>query len=408
VVLKWFALVSSLLFVFSSARAASEDVDKPHGDFYVQKIGLTYDKKGEFAYIAALIQKTVLAMAENDTNIFLFPGDKIDLETIGIRELNANINMIIEKNSSNYIIGLYQSGDKSRPMGFSETFGGREIIPEIQPLARKILDFIKAGFPLKKIEELKKIEIEKIGVSEFETLNPVIGLRFLPGLSTLNTGLGFQINNSGNIGSELTDPSFSMQAEGILRYRAWNAWIGGGLLYTGQYGQTYRVNAGAGYGIFGSLIILGIEADYFESSFLGRNQLAAASGTETINYPDGKLSFYTLGPVIQFNITRAYYIQLSFGIALGSPSVNFNFSQPQTNTSMSLNNFQGPAFLDLLFNFEVAPRWWIGLNYMIYGAGINNNNNGGSSGQDYIDPVSAVTGYRYNLNILGIGIEYEF
>lgn len=407
--LRIIALTLFLTLFFSTLNAAGGKPENTAGsDYYLQKVGLTYDKKGEYAYIASLLQKAVLSLAEGDTNILLFPGDKSDLDTLGLKELNANINIIIGKNATNFSIGLYQSGDKSMPMGFNETFVGKELIPEIQPLSRKILDFIKARYPLKKIEELKTVEVEKIGVSEFETLSPVFSLRLVPGLSTLNTGLGFQISNNGGIGSSISDPSFSLQAEGILRYRAWNAWAGGGLLYTGQYGDTYRVQAGAGYGIFGSLIVLGIEGDYFLTHFSGKNQVAGTNGTETVDYPGEDLSFYTLGPVLQFNITKSYYIQLSLGFALGSPSASLNFSQPQTNITIALNNFQGPAFLNLLFSIEVLPKWRIGLDYMIYSAGMNNNNNSSGGSQYFIDSVSEATGYRYSLNLLGLGIEYEF
>ncbi len=371
--------------------------------YYAQKIGISYDKKSDAAGICAILQKNILAFSEGDTNILLYPGEKSDLETIGLKEINAGVMITLAKKGVNYKVSLYQTGDKTVLLDDTVEIGGKDIVSSVLTAARKLFDILKADFPLKKKEELKTVEVVKVGVSEFESAIPVFSVRLIPGFSAVSSGLGFSSNE---IGTNLSGNGFSLQLEGIFSCLEWNAWLGAGMFHYGEYGDTYRFHTGAGYGIFGSLIILGLDADFFFSRFKpGGGQTV----TPNINFPSADIFTFTIGPVFQFNITKTYYIQVSAGIPLGTASADLNFNQQGiTNYKIKLTNPAGPPFLHFLFNFEVAPKWRIGLDYFMYSAGLDFDLQ-----QDWINAGYDITGgtyikaYKYSLTQIGLGIEYE-
>ncbi len=377
-------------------------------DYYAQKIGVSFDKKGEYAGICKILRETLLSLADSDSNIQLFSGDKSDLETLSVNSINASVIIIIDTNGLNYRVGLYKTGEKTGEklelLDNSIEFGRRDVIASIQPAARKMLDILKADYPMMKKEELKTVELVKVRVSEFESTNPSISVRLTPGFTELNSQLSYQqqgnSSNGGggglNVGTNLAGGGPSVRAEGILSWYAWNAWLGGGILTTGGFGYTSCLNAGAGYGIFGSLIILGLEFDYFNTHFTSGGLMA---GTD-LNFPSGDIQNFTLCPVLQFNITKSYYIRFASGLPTpGNGTLNFN-QQGISNYNSNFSDSAGPPYIDILFNFEVVPRFRISLDYMRYAVGTSDNYQL-TNGMNF-------SSFRYTIVQLGLGFEYEF
>ena len=185
----------------------------------------------------------------------------------------------------------------------------------------------------------------------------------------------------------------SVQIEGLLKYREWNAMLGAGIFFFGDLGQSLRLHAGAGYGIFGSLVIIGFDAEYFSSSFNYSGGLAMSN----IDLTGASINTFLIGPALQFNITRDYYIKLSAGLPFFLYGAGNLYLTNNINVPINLNDSSGPPFINILINFKIAPDWSLDINYLSYSAGVKNINSNGINIQDYF----------FNLYHLGIGIEYE-
>lgn len=110
-------VIAVVFFVFFIASAYADD------DFYPQKVGVSYNNKGDFAGICSLLQKTLFSLAEGDTNIVLYSGDKSDLETLDVKEINANITITLATSGLNYQVVLYRTGDKPVLLDDTVVFG---------------------------------------------------------------------------------------------------------------------------------------------------------------------------------------------------------------------------------------------------------------------------------------------
>jgi hypothetical protein len=360
--------------------------------YYAQKIGVTYDKKGPYPGICSMLRETLLSISEGDTNILLYPGGMEDLGVLGVKEINAGVIIGLEKNGSNYAVTLSRQDDNTALPGSGFELPGRDTVSGFQPAARKILNILKTGFPMQKQEDIKIIDVVRTGVSEFESEKPRFSLRITPGLSELISS-AYLNGNVQNGGTNIENNGFSFQGDGLFRYREFNAWLGGGVFNFGNYGQTWRLHAGAGYGLFGSLFIIGADADYFHTDFYG----SGLSVYNNINMPDAELDDFIVAPVLQINITKGYYIQVSF---MFSPLFQGGSINPE-GLPVNPPNPQGPCFIHILFNFEVIPGWRVGLDYLRYSAGLGSGSGGNSS-------VVSIDQIGYTFSQLGLGIEYEF
>lgn len=377
-----FLSITAVLIIFTAQIHASI--------YYPQKIGVSCDKKSEFAGICLVLQKTLFTLADSDTNILLYPGDKTDLEALGVKETGAGVVLSIEKKVTNYRAVLYLQKDENNTLLDDSTeLTGKDIISSIRPAALKLLSFLKTAFPMVKAEQ-KTVETVKVGVSEFESAEPAFSIRLTPGFTSFYTGMGLIQSSAGtnSIGN-----GQSVQFEGLFRCREWNAELGAGLFYFGDSGLSLRLHAGAGYGIFGSLFIIGFDAEYFNSGFNYSGGLAISN----IDLTGASLNTILIGPALQFNVTRDYYIKLSAGLPFFLSGSGNLYLTNNTTIHINPNDSSGPPFIDILINFKIAPGWRLNINYLSYSAGVNNINVNGINIQDYF----------YNLYHLGFGIEYE-
>lgn len=271
---------TSVLIIFTAGIYAA--------DYHPQKIGISYDKKSEYAGICLVLQKTLFTLADGDTNILLYPGDKTDLEALGVKEISAGVVISVVKKGTNYKAALYREGENNVLLDDSTELAGKDIISSIHPAAMKLLSILKNGFPMEK-EEQKTVETVKVGVSEFETAGPVFSIRLTPGFSSFYTGMGLP---GSSIGTNAIGDGQSVQIEGLLKYREWNAMLGAGIFFFGDLGQSLRLHAGAGYGIFGSLVIIGFDAEYFSSSFNYSGGLAMSN----IDLTGASINTFLIGP----------------------------------------------------------------------------------------------------------------
>jgi hypothetical protein len=376
-------------------------------DYYSQRIGLDVDTGSKYTNISTIIVKTVLSLAEDDSNIIIYPGDEPDLETLGIRNLNARILVRTDKKGVNFKISLFEEGTNKILLDDSVEFSSRDIVFSVKSAALKLLDTLEADFPRKKIEEVKQIEQVKETVSEFESAVPVWSISLTPGLSSLNTSLLLTSSNNGNNGnsSNFQNTGYSLQADALFRYREWNASLGAGLFLFGSEGQTISCHIGGGYGIFGSLIIVGIDAQLFLNHFVppgGGVIFTSSNQNESVSWIEFTAGNILICPTLQFNITQSYYIILQAGLPLRLSSGTISFDSNSVKTVF--NDSAGPPFVKFLFNIALSRDWRINIEYFWYSIRLNNN----SMDQNYAAGPFYINSFSYNMTEIGVGIEYVF
>ncbi len=414
--MKNFAIPFMIFTLLAAGTAFGAD------EYYFQKIGIAADTNSKYPGISVMIVKTLLSLSEDDTNLVLYPGDNSDLETLGIKELNGNVLVKTDKKGINYKIGLYLKGTTNVLIDDSVEFQTHDTVFSVKPAAMRVLGILEAQFPKKKIEEIKQVEEVKESVSEFETATPRFSIGLTPGYCEFNTSIslkdtnGMNSGNGFNTNAAFNNNGFSLEAEGLMRYRELNLWLGAGLYMMGKDNYTASGHIGGGYGIFGSLIILGVDADLFlnhftapgTGSFLSNTSPNISNTGTYANWTGADTSTILLCPSFQFNITKSYYIKFEAGIPLGLSSASIYFNQP-TNTTVKtkLNNSNGPPYIKFVFSFEVVPNLRMNLEYFIYSTLLNFDKESDAYTSEYAVGNAFVNSFHYDLTQIGLGLQYE-
>jgi len=406
-----------ILFVFSKVFCA---------DTIPQKVTISLDSSSPFYSVELMLQKAVLGAASGSKTIVLLAGGIENLETIGIKEVNANLLLKLERAYENYIVNIYSIEKTTNILiDNSVQFKVNRLSSSINSAASSILDIIALKFPPKPVQELKKIEVVKVSLSEFELPVSSFRLKVLPLLNISRMEVGLSISNlSGghydcrNISSPIL---FSPYIELLYQYRALNALLGTGYSFGSEEGaNSYCVFSDfmIGYGLFQSLIVLGVQGffDYgtFTSSY-AINTNESGTTAPPVAMPD--VSFYKLlfGIYLRINITRDYFIELAGCFPkFGLESIKVHFKdenlKPPLGETVPVGEGGGPPFLKIRFTWRVWERFHLILNYSFFSSGFHSDFNESSS----IKPVplnSSLGIFLRELSVsqslIGVGLMYE-
>ncbi len=395
-------------------------------DLVPQKVGIMVDRNSENYSIDLILQKSILSGADGLKNIYIFPGDKEDLEITGIKELNVNLLLLTEFKDGFYTVNFYDADNKPVLMGDSIVFPKDNLTGYIDNVSRLILSNLIKQYPEKPKKELKTIETIKIKLSEFESLKPSYSIRIIPNFISINQielRIKYNSSDGNNYDNDmkLSGNPMSAIAELLFKYRQWNLNAGfGGSTDTGTTLPSYSstIYGGFGYGLFGSLIILGANAYYQNANFKNKTNTTISysdygtNHSNSINIPDVTYQAFLIALTLQLNITKDYYIMVTGAFPTIWNSVSFDFKDTANSapSGFSLNSSSGPPYIDILFNFTIFKKWKLLLDYSFMSAAFNSDDQG-NNGQ----PKPADIGnnfYLRNFSInqihLGAGLEYEF
>lgn len=378
--LKRVLLGAFFIFLFSRVFCA---------DTVPQKIALSIDSSSKFYSIELMLQQAILGAASSFKSVVLIPGGFENLETIGIKEVNANLLLKLERAYDKYIVNIYSVEQTTNVLiDNSLQFKVNNLSSSINNISSTILDIITLRFPPKPIKELKKIEVVKVQLSEFELPVPSFKIKVLPlfNVSKMKTELALSNDlgyyQCGNFSSPIL---FSPYLEASYQYRALNASLGVGYSFGGgEEANSFCAFSDfiIGYGLFQSLIVMGIQGffDYgtFTSSYGINTNKSGITGAPTIGMPD--VSFYNLlfGPYIRVNITKDYFVELAVcipGFGLQSMKVRFKDEtlKPPLGDTVPIGDSDGPPFLKIRFNWRLWERFHLILNYSFFVCGFDSD-----------------------------------
>ncbi len=379
----------------------------------VQRIGLSLDPKSPNRNIELVLRKVILSVEERNQNVRITSADKADLEFSDIRELNGNVLMRMVRKSGVYQIELYQADRDTALIDDSTRLSLREFGSKVEETAVKLAGIIAKKFPPKPVQELTRIDVKKVVLSEFESQSGYWSVAVMPAYANIDQEFRVSMSNEGEREKYFNQPGWSVQAEAIYRVQKWNfgVRVSGGMAGGEDYSSVIGSgNIFAGYGLFGSLFILSVEANVFY----------AGMTTDWVN-PD--TNFQMHAPVVsilavqpgfglQFNLTRDYFIYFSVMLPFEYNHLGLDFSRVPSYQNLALKSNGGIPFITFLLNMRIAGGLRAILSYQIMSREIHTDTMS-------IDPekrpipldesgIYTLRGYNCTVNRIGLGVMYEF
>jgi hypothetical protein len=379
-------------------------------DTISQKIAVTLDKNSGNYSVDLILQKALLSESLGTKDIILYSGQKEDLETLGIEKINGGILLKTARNTDTYTVELYSIDKEPLLLNQSIKFRAENFAANIDDIAKRILKAILSLYPPKQKDELKTIETVKIKLSEFEPIQPAWNIYLMPGFGMQNISMRLSDSNGSSSDQnnfEDNKATYFLASEFFLRIHQWNFNLGvsGGIPL-----GNFSANVGAGFGFFGSVIVLGIEGAFFHGRFLSQaqNSFVINSITNQVNFPDVSYNIFCLGSRIQINITKNYYILFSVGGFLWNKA-NLDFKSPDFQSAdIYFNESSGP-YMKFLLNWGLAKKLRLNVFYTYYSLIFQSN-----YAYNKIAPIqiksdgTSIKGFTIKEFRLGLGLEYEF
>jgi hypothetical protein len=337
-----------------------------------------------------------------------------------------------DKKGNSYQISLFDSDPQSgRPdvlIDGSLKLPVSEFSDTVDDTALKILDKIAHHFPPKPMRELTQIDLVRVKLSEYESLDGYWTLTVMPSYST--AGVYFNISPAGTSGMNSYEKYFNhsgadMEVDGTYHIQQWTFGLGGnagmGWWSENASGGTstftdFSFRALAAYGLFGSFLIVGLQASSY-NAFVNMNY--TISGTSnSIAAPDIYLQEINIGVYLQLNISKDFNVSFSGGFPpFNAPFFNdmkFDFTQNgkfSNNKYVVLDSttaFKNGNFSPLVafkVNFRIAGGWWLLLYYENTAPGYFSYQNQSIS----IDASGqTLNKFTYTKTRTGLGVKYDF
>lgn len=344
-------------------------------DRIIQKAVLSLLPESPYAGMERTIRNSLLSEASGLTNIYILSADREELDMLGVKDVNATLMLRVEKNGTQMTLTIYKAVSTDKvPLEGPITWPAGRLPENLSRITSNALDIITRAYPPIDKKDLK-IEPLVISKSEYERENPTWSVRFLPfQLEAVLFDMSYQVSNTN--GGSLPN-KFSYEKAGFGRMSMelaldWKAFHGrlevsaNPLEFTGV---TTKLEAG--YGLWGSFIILGAGLTYgwrhfdLTGSFANIYDLPAYGVTNRvlIPMPDIQMHIVTLNPMIRFNIST----RLSFDILVHLDV--YRQSSFQYPTPVNNHYATEPGFMlnmtggSILFHMQLAPRHTMVLFY---------------------------------------------
>ena len=396
------------IFAFETAFAA-ETVS--------QKIGIETDISNTSAVIDRLIRKTVLLNASGMTNVYILSSEKDELKSLGISALNGKVQIRTVIEGDVYRIRLSAQAEKGWEMfDDSLTIERKSLIDGIDTLSDRIIRIIEQKFPPKPKQEILTIEIEKKGISEFETAEPTWRLTLAPYYQNLRFYLDLETktssNGTKNMATETNLGFVGLSAMAEFQYFNW--FVRASLKFAGVF-DYFSARLMGGIGIFESVVVLGAGVDYTGGGLNYTHTYTSSEGTNLLfsaaisrfDYNMMQIFMYT-----RFNIDKNYYIDMSVGGALGNSMYAINLYFPGTACQLTNNNEGITPTFNVSFNGRINDQWKIKLFYEYQEIGFRKNWQAAATPNLHFNPTQFPNSYiresKLNFLNLGVGVEYEF
>ena len=403
---------------------------KPIGfaaDFIPQKIGISIDTNSASSNLEVILLKTILARASTNKNIYLFHNNIDELESFGIKKINASILLKTLVQSNICSVQLFSIENNSTNL-FTDTifFTNNRFIDSLTDTVQKVILYLESRFPPKSAEEIKEIIVERIAVSEFEKETPGFALKIVP-LAFSSCAVNFRVStlsNNSQSGYHFNYYYWGIMPELLFNWRFLTISLGTELDLPLQYPFQLRNSTSKldlEFGLFGSLIKIGAAFRYQSANFVNTNYLwysYLANGTNSskqLVFPDFNIWNLSIAGILQLNISKNYNFQFIFGPSCVKSGFKLDFKNntnyQSTNISYQFSGWGG-IYSQMLFNYQILPNTRLSVHFIITSAdyntdwfGINNKPRLLTAiyGQDWY-----LTSFNYTKVLWGIGYEYEF
>lgn len=415
-----FLVVFLLVFLFPVQVFFGEDR-------VVQSIGIVIDRKSPNYNVERILKKVILSVAVSNKNVKLFSSDSADIEYTGIKELNGTVLIKTVKKAGVYQVELYQIDNKTNRFDETVRLALKGFSDRVDDIAIQIVSNISVQFPPKPMKELTKIDLVKVKLSEYESQEGFWSLTVIPAYSILKIYYStMSIGPDSMIEKTFLNNGVSLDLEATYRVQQWNFMLGAGGSYGGWgegqfHGTTYDMyfTGMAGYGIFGSLIILGIQPYYHYGSF--SSDYYDIIYTTNVPAPDVTAQILQINLYIQINISKDYYIVFSGGPPIPADffsdmwlDFNKNGLYPLfTKTKLSPLYTSGMPMLQIKFNFRIIGSWWMQLFYDSGGPGFWGDTGATDDAKKPVPMTKVMSSFfmqnfSYTKTRIGLGVQYEF
>lgn len=398
-------------------------------DLAIQRVGLQIDKKAPNYNIDRIFKKVILSVAESVKKVYVVSSDGADLETAGMGVLNGSVMLKMDKKAGNYRILLYeydpQTGKTGDLIDDTLKLSIEEFSDTADDLAIRVIDRIAARFPPKPLKELTKIDMVRIKLSEYESLDGFWSFNIIPSFSFVNLTLSIAISNNSmsTLNKNTSLLGGDLEARAVYRIQQWTFGIGvnGGAGYwnsqtvTGDsfyYNITFR--GMIGYGFFGSLFVLGVTPLYYYTSVNQNYEL------KSIYYsffsPNIVCSQFRIGPFLQINISKDFNFRVSTEFPMDifhELSLDFTENGKYTpNKKVTFTNTlnNGNGFMTAIEgNFRIAGSWWLNIFYENFNATFDSH----TGQQQIFVSIDSINGWILDYftlmhGRLGLGVRYDF
>lgn len=396
-------------------------------DLTTQSVGLSIDKRSPNYNIDLILKKVILSVAASNQNVRMYSSDKQDLEFTGIKELNGDVLMKAVKKGGAYQVELYDAGETGKkPVLFDDTvrLTLKEFGDTVDDTALKIINIIAKKFPQKPAAQLTKINLVKIKLSEYESQDGYWSLTVMPAFSLLDIDASIRKVSGSSFGKMFKGKGGSLYVEGIYRYQQWTFGAGasasiGGWTEDNMHASfnDYYAHVMFGYGLFGSLIIVGFQPEFYYLNYNTDYTNFNTYYSNTLIAPNIRFRHLQLFFFLQINISKDYYITFLSGPPIPGDifnGMNLDFNKNGQYSSYSNVNvpgdwINGGFYIRLILNFRLFSSWWLRFNYDTLTPSFSRyNNNQNNTLIITTDGQFQLENLNINKTRIGLGIQYDF
>ena len=405
--IKW---IAALLFLLSASRVFS-------GDLVPQHVALGADKKAPFYNFDILFQKAALSSRSNGQNVIVLEYDPSLPEGTNQAPVSGIIIVKTITNSDGYFVLLFDNTGSRIPSAAEIPFDLNNIVDSLPDMGDKIVKALEGAYKPVPKEDIVKIENVVITYSQFEPLKPVWTLTVGPGNRLQRFGCfgNHQFrerkrrrrNRSGLPGGL----SYMLAADILYQYHEWSLFAAGAAGF--PFGND-NARIGFGYGLFGSIFVIGIEGMYYGQSFQPGGNFNFYSGggmnqnIYQIPFPDLFIQGAGAGIVMKLNIETNFSIEFrAGGLFWNEAALNFNNS---AFSNVMLNGNTPNPVISVRLNVGLIPgsRFILDYSYIASQFSYQNYNGNNTSpvpvGGSPAFYLSSFSGYQ---SLLELGISYE-
>jgi len=383
-------------------------------DLFLQKVILVPENNSAFYNFNIMLAKAALSSPLNGKNIIVIDGEPGITDRTNFQHISGIITLNTLSNTNGFFIELHDNEGKELPYFTPIPLDPDKIVDSLPDIGDKIIKGLESIYKPMHKEEIIQVEKVVVNYSEFEPLKPLCKLTLGPEISFNGLGISISTYSNGNSwsGGSIAPAAYaySLAAEILLEYHEWSFFAAGSAgLPIGN--DNFRI--GLGYGLFGSILILGLEGIYYGECIQPGGYFSYSSWgsgiptTYQVLYPEVFLNSGGAGIVIKINITTNYSLELRAG-GLFWAQENLVFNNPVYN-NLTLNG-NTPPVLSFRINLRLFPGYMFNLDFTYLN--VNNYYNSGNGFNNSSPLLNSSSGYylsslTLSQSIIELGISYE-